>query len=76
MKNCPYCDRKMPSHILEKHIAKRHDPMNAPTKVEGKTPTDPWYRQWNPGEVQECQLCKNKFPAQIMGWHLKLEHGL
>ena len=35
-----------------------------------------WYEKWDAGEIGVCAQCKTEWPAKLMGFHLKLEHGL
>ena len=35
-----------------------------------------WYEKWDAGEIGVCAQCKSELPSKLMGFHLKMEHGL
>ena len=80
MEQCPHCEKKMPKHILIKHLAKSH-PENPATLPETKVVTSTsepkkWYELWDAGEIKTCAQCHGQWPDKLMGFHLKFEHGL
>lgn len=91
MVKCPHCEKKMPENILPLHISKRHSgepknepvesgipvPPEAPEAVVGPSVArEPWYMRWDAGEITTCAQCKTEWPSKIMGFHLKMDHGL
>ena len=92
MEQCPECEKKMPKHILVKHLAKSHgaistrEPKIDDDYVSGEpvvtlepttlAPEPKWYEKWDAGEIGVCAQCKSEWPSKLMGFHLKLEHGL
>ena len=93
MEQCPQCEKKMPKHILVKHLAKTHGVTSTeevkkddnyvpgePIVALGPTTIAPepkkWYEKWDAGEINVCAQCKQEYPAKLMGWHIRFEHGL
>ena len=82
MEQCPHCEKKMPKHILVKHLAKSHPdisitPLETKDEVVISTPEPKkWYELWNAGEIKTCAQCHEEWPNKLMGFHLKFEHGL
>lgn len=82
MEQCPSCEKKMPKHILVKHIAKRHSQKEVTTSTTGvamenvKVVTTPVVTDWNWGEINVCQQCKEKWPSRLMELHMSVRHGL
>ena len=84
MEKCPHCEKSMPRHILVKHLNKTHG-LITETDINGKIVTSTgklapepkkWYEKWDAGEIGVCAQCKSEWPSKLMGFHLKMEHGL
>ena len=91
MEVCSVCGKRMPPHILIKHLAKTHG-LISETKIDGtivnfdkklslesitQSPEpEKWYDLWDAGEIRTCAQCKSEWPDKLMGFHLKSDHGL
>lgn len=77
---CEICGKKMPPHILEKHIAKRHGSRNTTfTTIEEITPvaaTEVKKPGFDYQEVHFCQSCKTDIPEILREFHMHVRHGL
>ena len=82
MEQCPYCEKKMPKHILVKHLAKSHpETSTTPLETKDKVVTSTlepkkWYEVWDAGEIKTCAQCHGRWPDKLMAFHLRFEHGL
>jgi hypothetical protein len=78
---CGHCGKKMPKHILKAHIAKRHSPdlqeLTSTTTKEKMIPTIfEAKKDWDWGELNTCQQCKEVWPSKLMEHHMAIRHGL
>lgn len=83
MEKCPHCGKSMPKHILVKHLVKSHSDINVGKEekpiLESHSESsegEKWYEKWDAGEIGTCAQCKTQWPAKLMGFHLRFEHGL
>ena len=71
---CEVCGKKMPKHILVKHMAKSHTEMtDKPSPIFGN---DNQPKEWDMGEINTCQQCHEVWPSRLMELHMHVRHGL
>jgi len=81
---CTVCGKKMPPHIIEKHMAKSHpnvketkevkpEPQITPEAVSIEAPTHLEF-DWNKAET--CASCGQVHPSLLMRYHAHTEHGV
>lgn len=87
MEICSVCGKKMPKHVLVKHMAKPHVPAidNDGTTmpvVGDSVPTEikildlVTQTPWDMGEMNTCQQCHEEWPSRLMELHMHVRHGL
>ena len=71
MVECSVCGRKMPPHILIKHIAKSH-----PEEGEVKETHLSEEPRWDWQKTERCATCGQEHPALLMVYHAHIKHGV
>ena len=83
---CKICGKKMPPTVLEAHMKKSHPSLDksvvTPTPPVPKVVTEKAgvpeikTKDWDWGEINTCQQCREEWPSKLMEHHMVIRHGM